>query len=77
MKILFVEDEIELLDSIAEGLSTLGYYVDKASYGDEALEYILVEEHDLYIFDLNLPDMTGFELLKYLNKEREIPRYLS
>lgn len=76
MKILLVEDEIELLDSIAEGLRTLGYYVDKASSGDEALEYILAEEHDLYIFDLNLPDMTGFELLKLLNKEIENSKVL-
>lgn len=70
MKILLVEDETELLKSIAEGLSTIGYYVDTASSGEEALEYILAEEHDLYIFDLNLPDMTGFDILKYLNKER-------
>lgn len=76
MKILLVEDEIELLDSIAEGLSTIGYYVDKASSGDEALEYILAEEHDLYIFDLNLPDMNGFEILKYLNKERKNQKVL-
>lgn len=70
MKILLVEDETELLKSIAERLSTIGYYVDTASSGEEALEYILAEEHDLYIFDLNLPDMTGFDILKYLNKER-------
>ncbi|EGY79399.1 response regulator transcription factor [Peptoniphilus indolicus] len=76
MKILLVEDEIELLNSIAEGLNTLGYYVDKASCGREALEYILAEEHDLYIFDLNLPDMTGFEILKQLNKERENSKVL-
>ncbi len=70
MKILLVEDEMELLESISEGLRTLGYYVDMASCGKEALDYIFVEEYDLYIFDLNLPDMSGFEVLKYLNKER-------
>lgn len=70
MKILLVEDETKLLKSIAEGLSTIGYYVDTASSGEEALEYILAEEHDLYIFDLNLPDMTGFDILKCLNKKR-------
>ncbi len=70
MKILLVEDEMELLESISEGLRTLGYYVDMASCGKEALDYIFVEEYDLYILDLNLPDMSGFEVLKYLNKER-------
>lgn len=32
MKILLVEDETELLKSIAEGLSTIGYYVDTTSW---------------------------------------------
>lgn len=76
MKILLVEDEAELLNSIAEGLNAVGYYVDRAASGAEALDYILVEGHDLYIFDLNLPDMTGFDLLKHLNKERENSKVL-
>lgn len=76
MKILLVEDEKDLLASIAEGLEGLGYYVDTASCGAEALDYILVEEHDLYIFDLNLPDLSGFDLLQRLNAERENAKVL-
>ncbi|MGF0040587.1 response regulator transcription factor [Peptoniphilaceae bacterium SGI.131] len=76
MKILLVEDEKELLEAIGEGLSGMGYYVDLASCGSEALEYISLEEHDLYIFDLNLPDMSGFEVLRHLNKERSNSKVL-
>lgn len=71
MRILLVEDETELLKTIAEGLSALGYYVDMADCGEAALEYIFAEEHDLYILDLRLPDMSGFDVLKCLNKERK------
>lgn len=70
MKILLVEDERELLATIAEGLRLLGYYVDTADCGERAEEYILAEEHDLYIFDLQLPDISGFDVLRFLNKER-------
>ncbi|EYD70201.1 two component transcriptional regulator, winged helix family protein [Fusobacterium necrophorum subsp. funduliforme B35] len=76
MKILLVEDEKELLETIGEGLRSSGYYVDLASCGKKAMEYIDYEEYDLFIFDLNLPDISGFEILKYLNQSKENPKVL-
>ena len=66
MKILVIEDEWELLNSIGQGLELDGYLVDLANTGELALEKLEVEKYDLMILDLNLPDMFGIELLKSL-----------
>ena len=55
MKILVVEDERELLESIGEGLELDGYYVDLCDNGPEALAMAEVESYDLILLDLNLP----------------------
>lgn len=75
MKILVVEDEIELLNSIAEGLELSGYVVDKASDGEQAEEMCFVENYDLMVLDINLPKMDGFDVLQRVrefNKEINI-----
>lgn len=64
MKVLIVEDELDLLDSIAEGLNLLGYATDKASDGDTAIDMAYVENYDIIILDVNLPVKDGFEVLK-------------
>ena len=64
MKVLIVEDELDLLDSIAEGLSLMGYVTDKASNGIDAIDMAFVESYDLIILDVNLPGKDGFEVLK-------------
>ena len=72
MKVLIVEDELDLLDSIAEGLSLLGYVTDKASDGNTAIDMAFVESYDIIILDVNLPGKDGFEVLKNIrqfNKE--------
>lgn len=66
MKILLVEDEKDLRDSIAEGLRLSGYVVDTAADGIEGEEAAFVEDYDLLILDINLPGMDGFELLESL-----------
>ena len=71
MRILVVEDEIDLCDSIAEGLLIDGYAVDTCYDGSEALELILVETYDLVILDLNLPNMDGIELLREVRKQNK------
>lgn len=68
MRILVVEDEIDLCDSIAEGLEIDGYAVDTCYDGKEAYSILLVETYDLVILDLNLPNMDGIELLTEVRK---------
>ncbi|MDD7510858.1 MAG: response regulator transcription factor [Peptostreptococcaceae bacterium] len=75
MKILVVEDEVQLLESIAEGLRLSGYIVDTAENGIEAETLCYTEEYDLVILDINLPGIDGFNVLKQVreyNKELNI-----
>lgn len=75
MKILIVEDEEEILNSTAQSLELLGYVVDKATDGETAEEMCFVENYDLMVLDVNLPKMSGFEVLRTVreyNKDLKI-----
>lgn len=55
MRLLIVEDEKELCNTVAKSLYSAGYEVDTCYDGEEALDYVLTEEYDLIVLDLNLP----------------------
>lgn len=65
-KILLLEDDALLAQTLKEMLEEEGYSVDLAQNGDEAAEYAYRNRYDLYIFDINVPEIDGFELLKAL-----------
>lgn len=69
MRILLVEDEVDLCDSIAEGLQLDGYAVDTCYDGGAAGALIAAEPYDLVVLDLNLPGMDGLELLAKIRKQ--------
>ncbi|MBU3142852.1 response regulator transcription factor [Clostridium sp. CF012] len=69
MRILIVEDEIDLCDSIAEGLRIDGYAVDTCHDGEAAFDLVTSESYDLLILDLNLPKMDGLDLLTEVRKQ--------
>lgn len=71
MRILIVEDEIDLCDSIAEGLRIDGYAVDACHDGEAAFELVTVESYDLLILDLNLPKMDGLDVLTEVRKQNK------
>ena len=71
MRLLIVEDEKELCDTIAKSLYDVGYEVDTSYNGSEALEYVLTEEYDLIVLDLNLPGIDGMDILRELRRENE------
>ena len=52
MRILIVEDEIDLCDAIAEGLELDGYAVDRCYTGEAAYEMLMVETYDLVVLEL-------------------------
>ena len=64
VRLLVVEDERALCESIAKGLRLDGYEVDTAFDGEEAMEIISTDSYDLIILDLNLPGMDGLDILK-------------
>ena len=76
MRLLIVEDEKQICDMVAKSLYHAGYEVDTCYDGGEALEYILSENYDLIVLDLNLPGMDGMEILKELRKENDETKVL-
>lgn len=73
MKILLVEDEEKLLESIREGLVHSGYAVDTALDGEEGSFMAFTNDYDIIILDINLPQKDGFEILKEVRaRDREV-----
>ena len=70
MRILIIEDEQELLQDIAKGLTLKGYAVDGANDGQVGCQMALDEAYDLIVLDLNLPGMDGFTILKEVRQEQ-------
>jgi len=66
MKVLLLEDDVALADVISEYLEDSGFDLDLAYDGEEALTYAYESKYDLYIFDVNVPVIKGFDLLKTL-----------
>lgn len=66
MKILLIEDEIELLDSVSESLKTGGFICEKAENFNKAEEKIALYQYDVVILDISLPDGNGLNLLNQL-----------
>jgi two-component system copper resistance phosphate regulon response regulator CusR len=59
MRILFVEDDVQLRASIARGLREASYIVDEAGTGPKALELAAANEYDAIILDVLLPERSG------------------
>lgn len=76
MKLLVVEDEMSLQSALQKGFTKLGYAVDTASDGEEALERYYSSLYDVIILDMNLPKIDGIEVLKEIRKENSEIRVL-
>lgn len=68
MKILIIEDEIEIAESISTFLSNEKIITEHAVNLDQALEKVSIFEYDCIILDLSLPDGSGLEIIRYLKK---------
>jgi two-component system, OmpR family, copper resistance phosphate regulon response regulator CusR len=68
VKILIVEDEIKIAESLSKGLKEQLYEVDIAYDGLMGKKYIHSSLYDLAIIDINLPLMNGYELCEHIHK---------
>ncbi len=64
MRVLVVDDEVDLVDAIARGLRREGYAVDVAYDGEEALDKVAVNEYDLVCLDITMPTVDGREVCR-------------
>ncbi len=63
-RILLLEDDITLNDTITEYLEEQGYEVESVESGEEAMDKIYENSYDLLLLDVKVPDINGFDLLK-------------
>jgi len=78
-KIVVIEDEMGIRESLNDILELSGYEVVTASNGKEGLMAIIENKPDLVLCDVNMPEMDGFEVLSALNermKDQVLPPFL-
>jgi DNA-binding response OmpR family regulator len=69
MRILIIEDEINLADSLKRAFKEQHYSVDVANTGEEGLFLGNVNDYDIIILDIMLPDIDGWTVCNSLRKE--------
>ena len=70
MRILIVEDEVQLSEALGAILEKNNYILDRVFDGESGLDYILSDIYDGVILDIMLPKLNGIEVLKKARKER-------
>ena len=72
-KILIVEDEETIADLEKDYLELSGFEVEVANDGETGLEKALKDEYSLFILDLMLPGVDGFEICRKIREEKNTP----
>ena len=76
MRILVVEDEEKVRESLRNGLSETGFTVDVVGDGAGAIASFRKYDYALVVLDIMLPDLSGFDVLQVLRGERQDVRVL-
>src|SRR5260370_30868427 len=70
MRLLVVEDNRALAESVAKLFRGKGYAVDAVETGDDARTALQTQPYDLMILDLGLPDVDGLEVLRRIRRTK-------
>ena len=73
MRVLVVEDEPDLLASLAQALREEGYAVDTADNGNDGLFNAEGVDYDAVVLDVMLPGIDGWEILRRLRRTKKTP----
>ena len=68
MLVLLVEDEVPLAKLVCEYLEDEGFEIDHAVKASQAIQLLDKHDFDVLILDINLPDMSGFEMCKHIRQ---------
>lgn len=71
-KILFVDDEPDVLKVVTFRLKKAGYEVVNAINGDEALSWVKKDKFDLIFLDLRLPGINGMEVCSTIKSDEKV-----
>ncbi len=72
-KILFIDDDRDLVDLLRYAFQRDGYVVFCAYDGIDALKLVALEQPDIVVLDLNLPRLQGMDVLRELRKTSRVP----
>ena len=67
--VLVVDDEGAIRYSITKTLQRVGYHVEAAASGEEALEMMKTQNYDVVLTDIRMPGLTGVELLRRIKEQ--------
>lgn len=76
MKVLLVDDEHELVSTLAERLSLRGIQADWAVSGEEALSLAEKNAYDLAVLDVKIPRISGLELKRRLHARTPAMKFI-
>ena len=69
-QVLLVDDEPRMLSSLGELLKDRGFVLTSAANGGEAIRYLGQQPFDLVILDLRLPDISGHDIMDFMNSQQ-------
>ncbi|HRI03709.1 MAG TPA: response regulator [Pyrinomonadaceae bacterium] len=72
-KILIIDDDEELCELVSEYLGVEGFNVESVNDGETGLKRALSGDYDMVILDVMLPKMNGFDVLRNLREESQLP----
>ena len=70
-KVLIIDDEPRMCDSLDVLLSSQGYETQTGYSGKEAIECLARDSFDLVLLDIVMPDMTGHQIMDYINSQNQ------
>lgn len=73
MKVLIIDDDIDLLDVISYALRREGFNVQIAADGQQAIQRVQSSKPDVILLDLRLPKMNGLDVLRRIREADDIP----
>jgi two-component system response regulator CpxR len=71
--ILLVDDDVELVELLQQFLGRRGYRVEGVNDGGRGLARAVNGGHDLVLLDVMMPDLDGFEVLRLLRRQSQVP----
>jgi len=72
-KILVIDDDAELCELVGEYLESEGFEIDAEGSGDHGADRALASDYDLIILDVMLPGINGFEALRRIRSQSDVP----
>jgi two-component system, OmpR family, response regulator CpxR len=72
-RILVIDDDREMVDLLRQSLAQEGFELSTVPSGEEGVAHGRSKGQDLILLDVNLPDLNGFEVLRRLRRESDVP----